>query len=146
MPKVCTKPFSDTFASKNIRIRLGLLLHLSGPKGKAKAKAKAKTMKEQAQSWREIGRSSTAQQEEGQEGEEEENKDDDPEVGVEHRSCGKARKYSRMLAKGQIPEDIRRLFEEGSQSGKSQRLLRTELVNRMFKVDKDGQYVFCTLT
>lgn len=41
-----------------------------------------------------------------------------------------------MLAKGKIPEDIKRLFEEGSQSG----------INRMFKVGKDGQYVLCTDT
>ena len=104
-------------------------------------------MKEQAQAWREIGRSTTVAQEEGQEGEEEERAEDDPEVSAkEVRDFGKARKYSRMLAQGTIPEDIKKLFDEGSQDGKPKRLFRTELINRMFKVGKDGQYVLATDT
>ena len=117
---------------------------MSGPKEKAKAKAKTKTVKEQAQAWRQIGRSSAAQQEEGQEGEEEENKSDDPVVAVEKRGFGKARKFSRMMQAGSIPEDIRRLYEEGSKTAKSPRLFKTELINRMFTVGKDGTYVLCT--
>ncbi len=115
---------------------------------KKHAKGRKGTLKDKTESWRKrfSMHEEVPKQEEGEEGEEEEVKEDDPETEApeEKRSYGKARKFARMLAKGQVPEDIRRMYNEAATKSQSPRLFRTELINRMFKKGSNGEWVLCT--
>ena len=82
-----------------------------------------------------------------EEGEEEEDKEDDdcvdPEAASERRHYAKARKFGRLMKKGLIPDEILTLYQDASTQQKQPRLFRTELVNRLFKKTKSGEYVLC---
>ena len=78
---------------------------------------------------------------EHEEGEEEEPAEDDeevPEDGDQKRDYGKARKFQRMLKQGLVPQEIKDLYE----SPNANRLVKTRLINKLFKKTKDGQYLF----
>ena len=53
----------------------------------------------------------------------------------ETRDYGKARKMARMLKSGNVPDDIRRLYDSANQQA-NPRLFKTELINRLFQVNK----------
>lgn len=83
-----------------------------------------------------------------EEGEEESDKEDDdcvdPEgASSERRHYAKARKFGRMMKKGLIPDEIVTLYQDATTQQKQPRLFRTELVNRLFKKNKSGEYVLC---
>lgn len=112
---------------------------------KKNAKQKKGTLKDKTEAWRKRFREDekVPQQEEG---EEEEKKEDDPEheEAQEKRSYGKARKFARMLANGQVPADIKQMYNDAATHSKSPRLFRTELINRMFKRNAKGEWILCT--
>ena len=67
----------------------------------------------------------------------------DPENASEKRHYAKARKFGRMMKKGLIPDEILTVYRDASSQQKQPRLFRTELVNRLFKKTKAGEYVLC---
>ena len=87
-----------------------------------------------------------------EEGEEEENFDDDDVVEPssskatkdEKRHHGKARKWQRMLKAGQIPDDIVQMYNNTALQQKQPRLFRTQLINKLFQVDSNGEYTLCS--
>ena len=114
-------------------------------KKQAKAKAKSKSMREQTKAWRtmQVAKTATQDMQECQE-EEEEEAEEDPEVEAgETRSYNKARKFTRMLKSGQLPADIKALYDAAEKSGKP-RLFRTELINRLFQKSSKGEWVLAT--
>lgn len=62
----------------------------------------------------------------------------------EKRHFGKARKFQRMMKAGSVPEDIIKLFNDGAQQSKQPRLFKTQLINKLFKQDKGGEYILCS--
>ena len=116
---------------------------------KPKAKAKSKTLREQTKSWREKLNSSTAkeddqQDEEEEEEEEQEHEEDETPETEETRDFHKARKFNKMLSKGQIPPEVKKLYEDAANKSPKPRLFRTQLINRLFKKSSSGEYVLST--
>ena len=114
----------------------------------AKAKAKAKSLKEKALAWKklELEEKDEGEEKDGgaEEGEEEAVKEDDPEVEAkEKRNYGKARKFARAIQAGEIPEDIKDMYNNASKYSNQPRLFKTELVNRLFKKTAKGEFVLC---
>ena len=60
---------------------------------------------------------------------------------MEKRNYAKARKFARLLKEGRIPDSVKKLFDEASSKQTHPRLFRTELINRLFKQTKEGQYI-----
>ena len=112
-----------------------------------KAKPKVKPLREQTKSWREQLTSSPPQESQ-QEGEEEEEKTDDNEEqcskGEETRDFHKARKFNKMLNKGLIPAEVKKLYEDAAGNSPKPRLFRTQLINRLFSKTSKGEYVLST--
>ena len=112
---------------------------LAGPK----PKAKAKSLKERTLAWKKL---KLEDEDEGgaEEGEEEEVLEEDPEVDTkEKRNYGKARKFARAPQAGEIPDDIKEMYNNASKYSNHPRLFRTELVNRLFKKTSKGEFVLC---
>ena len=114
---------------------------------KPKAKAKQKTLPERTNAWKKLALDDKKHSKEGEEGEEEEEKEEDekvdPETSKEKRSYAKARKFGRLLKAGQVPQDILQMYNEQSLQAKHPRLFKTELINRLFRKDKRGEFVMC---
>lgn len=113
------------------------------PKPKPQAK-KLPSLREKAAAWRQLPEDGS----EDHEGEEEEPKEKDFEVddddnGEEKRDYAKARKFTRMLESGGVPEDIKLLYEKGGGGNVGKRLFRSQLINRLFTKTK-GRLVMCT--
>ena len=100
----------------------------------AKAKGNKQTMKEKTAAWRQpLG----IKKKEVEEGEEEDQKEAGPEVSPdETRNYAKARKFAKMLKKGQLPEEIKLMYMQAAQNSESPRLFRTEMINRPFQKNK----------
>ena len=97
----------------------------------AKAKAKAKSLKEKALAWKklELEEKDEGEEKDGgaEEGEEEAVKEDDPEVEAkEKRNYGKARKFARAIQAGEIPEDIKDMYNNASKYSNQPRLFKTD--------------------
>lgn len=122
----------------------------TGETKQPKAKAKSKTLREQTKSWREKLNSSTAKEddqqdeEEEEEEEEQENEEDETPENQETRDFNKARKFNKMLSKGQIPAEVMKLYEDAASKSPKPRLFRTQLINRLFKKSSSGEYVLST--
>ena len=109
-----------------------------------KTKTKKETMKEKTAAWR---KPLTVQEREaqGEEGEEEEQKEADPLVHPEEkRHYAKARKFAKMLKKGQLPEEIKLMYTEAAQKSESPRLFQTQLINKLFQKNKKNEWVMST--
>ena len=109
-------------------------------------KNKKETMKEKTAAWR---KPLTVQEneEQAEEGEEDEQKEADPLVQPEEkRNYAKARKFAKMLKKGQLPEEIKLMYTEAAQKSNSPRLFKTELINRLFQQNKSGEWVMTALS
>ncbi|CAE7268555.1 unnamed protein product [Symbiodinium sp. CCMP2592] len=107
------------------------------PKGKAKAKAKAEPKGKPKGKAQPKSKPNSKGKDEEQEAEDDESKNE------ETRDVGKARKMARMLKAGNVPEDVRKLYESANQQS-NPRLFKTELINRLFQVNKSGNYTMCT--
>lgn len=107
----------------------------------AKAKGNKQTMKEKTAAWRQpLG----IKKKEVEEGEEEDQKEADPEVSPdETRNYAKARKFAKMLKKGQLPEEIKLMYMQAAQNSESPRLFRTEMINRPFQKNKKMSGLWC---
>ena len=105
----------------------------------AKAKGNKQTMKEKTAAWRQpLG----IKKKEVEEGEEEGQKEAGPEVSPdETRNYAKARKFAKMLKKGQLPEEIKLMYMQAAQNSESPRLFRTEMINRLFQKNKKNEWV-----
>jgi hypothetical protein len=88
-----------------------------------------------------------------EEGGEEEEAENDEEVEApssskapkgEKRDYGKARKWQRLLKSGQIPDDIVQMYNCTALKQKQPRLFRTQLINKLFQVDSNGEYTLCS--
>lgn len=110
-----------------------------------KLKQKSKqSMKEKTASWR-VALAEKEKKQEGEEGEEEEQAEGDPEVTPdETRHFAKARKFAKMLKKGQLPEEIKLMYEQAAQQSATPRLFRTEMINRLFQKNKKNEWVMVT--
>ena len=74
-------------------------------------------------------------------------KEADPLVQPEEkRNYAKARKFAKMLKKGQLPEEIKLMYTEAAQKSNSPRLFKTELINRLFQQNKSGEWVMTALS
>ena len=141
-PSFATKPMSKHFPlQKNTRITSSLV---RSQRKKQKQRQRQRQSKSRHRLGGKLGEVQLLNKKKVRKEKKKRTKGDDPVVAVEKRGFGKARKFSRMMQAGSIPEDIRRLYEEGSKTAKSPRLFKTELINRMFTVGKDGTYVLCT--
>ena len=109
-----------------------------------RTKNKKETMKEKTAAWRKP-LTVEENEEQAEEGEEEEQKEADPLVQPEEkRNYAKARKFAKMLKKGQLPEEIKLMYTEAAQKSDSPRLFKTELINRLFQQNKSGEWVMTT--
>ena len=99
-------------------------------------KKKPLTLTQQAKGWANLA------EDEPEEGQEEEDLEHDPDSeAMEKRNYAKARKFARLLKEGRIPDSVKKLFGEASSKQTHPRLFRTELINRLFKQTKEGQYI-----
>ena len=76
------------------------------------------------------------QEEEGEE--EAPENDEEVQADEDKRDFGKARKFQKLLKAGQVPDDIKEMWDNPNSS----RLMKTKLINSMFKKDSKGNYVF----
>ena len=106
-----------------------------------KAKGNKQTMKEKTAAWRQP---LEIKKKEVEEGEEEDQKEADPEVNPdETRNYAKARKFAKMLKKGQLPEEIKLMYMQAARNSESPRLFRTEMINRLFQKNKKMSGLWC---
>ena len=109
-------------------------------------------MKELTSSWKKIDFKAEHDGTEEEEGEEEESFANDEVVEPsgskvakeDKRHYGKARKWQRMLKAGNIPDDIVQMYNNAALQQKQPRLFRTQLINKLFQVDSNGDYTLCS--
>ena len=108
----------------------------------AKAKAKSKGLRDMTRDWRSI--KGDPENEEG-EGEEEESEAQDPEIDPNDqdakRDTGKARKWSRLMKSGSVPEELRQMFSDGAAKSQHPRLFQTQFINAIFSQNTKGEYI-----
>lgn len=109
-----------------------------------KTKGAKQSMKDKTSSWRKP-LLLKEKLEVAEENPEEEEKEADPEISPDElRNGGKARKFAKMLSKGQLPQEIKEMYQQAAQRSDTPRLFRTEMINRLFQRNQKNEWVMVT--